>query len=496
MVSPTAVAAVLGWRPDAMPARTGQEFLHGLKDDRQVWVGEERVTDVVAHPALAGAARFVASLFDLQHEAASVCLMPDPETGEPINVSHLIPRSRADLERRHACLERIAEWSVGIMGRTPDYLNITFAGFAGRDDEWGANGNEAGAARLVAYQKHLARRDLALTHTLIHPTVDRAWGDAPAAGNDVAVHKVGETAGGIVVRGARILATLAPFADDLAVYPAAPLPPDADAYALSFAIPMATPGLKFLCRDSMSERSPVDHPLSSRFDEQDAFVIFDDVEVPRERLFIDGNLPVYNTVVASSWPPNFMQQTSIRAQTKLEFAWGIATRMVEAINGLTPAAGEMLGEMWSYAELTRAAVQAAEAGAHDWGNGVWFPAGEPFRALRGILPLWFPRVGEIIRLLGSHNLLAAPTAAVRSDPTLRPLIERYLRGAGSVSAEDRVRIFRLAWDFAGSALGSRGEQYERFYIGSSGRSFQRAHTLASPERARRLVDRFVKEDLA
>ncbi len=115
-----------------MPARTGKEFLQGLRDDRQIWVGRERVTDVVGHPAFVGAARFVASLFDLQHEAADVCLMPDPETGEPINVSHMIPRSRADLERRHACLERVAEASVGIMGRTPDYMNITFAGFAGR----------------------------------------------------------------------------------------------------------------------------------------------------------------------------------------------------------------------------------------------------------------------------------------------------------------------------------------------------------------------------
>jgi aromatic ring hydroxylase len=259
---------------------------------------------------------------------------------------------------------------------------------------------------------------------------------------------------------------------------------------------MATPGLKFLCRDSMSARNAVDHPLSSRFDEQDAFVIFDDVEVPRDRVFIDANQEVYNTAVATSWPPNFMQQTSIRAQTKLEFAWGIATRMVEAINGLTPAAAEMLGEIWSYAELTRAAVRAAEAGAHEWGNGVWFPAGEPFRALRGLLPLWFPRVNEIIRQLGSHNLLAAPTVAQMADPGLRPLIDRYLRGAGTVSAQDRVRIFRLAWDFAGSALASRGEHYERFYIGSSGRSFRGAHTLASPDRARRLVDRFVKEELA
>ena len=113
----------------AMPARTGKEFLQGLRDERQIWVSEARARDVAAHPAPAGAARVVASLSDLQHEAAPACLMPDPETGEPVNVSHLIPRSRRDLARRHDCLERIAEWSVGIMGRTPGYMNVTFAGF-------------------------------------------------------------------------------------------------------------------------------------------------------------------------------------------------------------------------------------------------------------------------------------------------------------------------------------------------------------------------------
>ena len=114
---------------------------------------------------------------------------------------------------------------------------------------------------------------------------------------------------------------------------------------------------------------------------------------------------------------------------------------------------------------------------------------------RPLLPLWFPRVNEIIRLLGSHNLLAAPTSAQLDDPSLRPLIDRFLRGAKDVTAEQRARIFRLAWDFVGSALASRGEQYERFYLASSGRAFIRAQTFASPDRARRLIDRFLSEEL-
>jgi 4-hydroxyphenylacetate 3-monooxygenase oxygenase component len=477
-----------------MGARTGQEFLKGLHDDRELWLGAERVKDVTTHHALCGAAQSMAGLFDLQHSEAATCLMPDPATGEPINISHILPRSREDLARRHDCLRAQAEYSVGIMGRSPDYMNVTFAGFAAHNSPWAANGNEEGAANLVAYQEHLRRNDISLTHTIIHPTTDRAQGDTPLAGNDVSLHKVGETANGIVVRGARILATLAPFADELTVYPSHPLQPGAEAFALSFGIPMATPGLKFLCRDSYAAPfNAFDYPISSRFDEQDGFVIFDDVEIPRERLFIDGNLQVHNTVMATSWGPNITQQTMIRAHTKLEFAHELATRMAEAVNDTRPATLQLLGEIWSYAEFARAAIRAAEVDAREYGDGAWFPDGRPLAALRASLPQWFPRVNEIIQLIGSHNLLAVASEGMLGDRVLRPLIDHYLRGAGGVTAEERSRLFRLAWDFSGSALANRVELYERFYLASGPRNFQIAQRMADRTAGARLVDRFLKD---
>jgi 4-hydroxyphenylacetate 3-monooxygenase len=478
-----------------MPARTGAQFLRGLKDSREVWVGGQQVGDIVGHPAFTGAAHALAEVFDLQHRAADVCLMPDPETGEPINISHMIPRSRADLEKRHKGLERIAEFSAGLMGRTPDYMNVTYAGFAGRRDLWAVNCNEEGAENLVKYQKVLARNDISLTHTIVHTTIDKTKGDGPTGFDDVQLHKVEDTEHGIVVRGSRILATLAPFADEIAVYPGIPTPDAKEVHALSFCIPMSTPGLKFLCRDSTSvNTNKFDNPLSSRFDEQDAFVIFDGVEVPRERIFINANLAVYNSVMMTGgWWPNIMHQTMIRAQTKLEFAYGLAARMAEAINANQPQAQQMLGEIWCFAEFARAAIHSAEQGAYEYGNGVWFPDERPLAALRAMLPTWFPRVNEIIRLLGSHNHFTAPSAGELASPTLRPLLDKYLRGAQGVPAEVRARIFRLAWDFTGSALGSRNEQYERFYLGSGNRSLAAAHTTSDRRRPNRLVDRFLNE---
>ncbi|MGE0415393.1 MAG: 4-hydroxyphenylacetate 3-hydroxylase N-terminal domain-containing protein [Acetobacteraceae bacterium] len=479
-----------------MPARTGAAFLAGLKDGRELWLGDERVDDPASHPALVGAAWAIADVFDLHHAHPEDCLMPDPETGEPIAVSHMIPRSRSDLEQRHRALERVAEFSVGLMGRTPDYVNVTFAGFAGDAAAWAAYGNDRGAEALVAYQAHMARADLSLTHAIVHQTVDKARGPVPAGFDPVQLHKVADTAHGIVVRGSRVLATLAPFADDMAVYPAAPMPDADPRHALCFSIPMNTPGLKLLCRDSVSLLgNRFDHPLSSRFDEQDAFVIFDDVEVPRDRLFIDGNLAVYNSAVRTTWWPNILQQTMIRAQVKLEFAWGLATLMTEAIGSHTPPVQQMLGEIWTFGALARAAIRAAEVDARDPGNGMWYCDLPPLVALRTSFPRWFPRVNEIYRELGAHNLLTTPSTAQLADPALRPLLERYLGGVGDIDAERRSRIFRLAWDFAGTGLASRNEQYERFYLGSAGRNLMQAHQRMDRTRATSLVERFLQEPL-
>ncbi|MCP3909395.1 MAG: hypothetical protein GY713_00405 [Actinomycetia bacterium] len=200
---------------------------------------------------------------------------------------------------------------------------------------------------------------------MVHPTVDKEK-DSDFTTNPVPVHKVGETEHGIIVRGARLLATLAPFADEQTVYPGTPLPKGTPPeYALALTVRMDAPGLIFLCRDSAAQpgADPFDAPFSTRFDEQDAYCIFDDVEVPRENVRIDGHIGVYNSVMMpSSWWPNIMQQTTIRALTKLEFAYGLTTRMAAIVNDVSDRTQEML----SYVEATRSALIAAEERCSAW----------------------------------------------------------------------------------------------------------------------------------
>ncbi len=359
----------------------------------------------MSHPAFLGAAKGLAAVFDLQWDAQDNCLFPDPESGELINISHMIPRSPEDVRRRHRGLRRIAEHTVGVMGRTPDYMNVTYAGFAGCAHEWAEHSNEAGKrARLIEISENSLRHtnDVCLTHTLIHPTIDKAKDEGARSGRMTsycAKCATPNTASSCVARASwrrwRRSPTSSPSTRPVRC------PKTAENSLSRSAFRWRRPGLKFICRDSVAGTDNVfDHPLGSRFDEQDAFLIFDDVEVPRDRLFIDANVKVYNQVMTRSWHSNVMQQTMIRAATKLEFAWGLATAMAEAINDKSPAAQQMLGELWCYAELARCGVQTAEDHCNEWGNGVWFPDGPPLMALKAMMPFWMPRANEIIKLLG------------------------------------------------------------------------------------------------
>ena len=469
-----------------MAARTGAQYIDGLHDDRSIWVDGERVSDVTDYPGFTGSLKGLAGYFDWQHSHANECL----SDGE--NISHRIPRCLDDLSRRHVGLERLARYSAGMLGRTPDYVNVTFAGFAGQPGIWKQAGNDQGYENLIAFQREAAERDLALTHTIIHPIVDKRVRDYEGENRRLALNKVDETAESIVVSGARILATLGPFADELTVYPGHPIPTDQPELALAFSVPMNAPGLKVICRDHYGVNGGgFDRPFSSRFDEQDAFIVFDEVEIPKCRVFCDGLPEVYNSALGHGWTGNIMQQTSIRAQVKLEFAYELATRMAVATGqNERPDVAQLLGELWSYAELTRSAVHTAESQAFDYGDGAWFCDERPFVALRPTMPGWMVRANEILKLIGSHNLLATPAAADFDDEELKPILDKYLKGAAGMNAKDRSRLFRTAWDFVGSALGGRTELYERFYLASSARMYGAAHALAQRDREWEAVPTF------
>ncbi len=476
-------------------ARTGEEYLKGLSDSRSVWLGNEKVS-VTEHPALAGSLKGMAGYFDWQHRFADDCLVDNPDADAVTNACLLLPRTAGDLDNRHRSFERIARYSYGMLGRTPDYVQAVLSGFAARDDGLVVDGDRRYAERIRAYHREVARKDLSLTHAIILPTIDKSASPLEGVNQDLPVKVVKRKTDSLIVDGARILATKAPFADEIFVYPGHPLPPDSPAeFVIVFAIPIATPGVHVMCRDHTGIDAPLtDRPFSSRFDEQDAFIVFDNVEVPMERVFIDGNQYAYDKILTWGWASNILQQTSIRAAIKLEFIYDMCVRISEITNSKRkPDVAAMLGELRTYSLLTRGALRAAEVDAYDHGNGAFFLNPGPIRAIKNLMPQWMLRANEIVVKLGSHNLLCTPASELLEDPEIGRLIERFLPGANDIDASERIRVFRTAWDLVGSALGSRGALYEMYYLASQATNFVLESKVAEKERSENLLDDFFRE---
>jgi 4-hydroxyphenylacetate 3-monooxygenase len=453
-----------------MPARTGAEYLAGLVDDREVWFEGARVADVTTHPILGRAARTLAELYDLQWDPAHAGQLtyPSPTTGDPVSLAFIQPHTVEDLVHRRTMFKIWADQSGGLLGRTPDYLNAILAGCASAAPYFERNGPEF-AERIVAYYEHCREHDLCATHTFVDPQANRARSQTEQADPTVPLHIESETSKGLVVSGARMLATLAPYADELMVFPSPSRthPTDAPRYAFAFAIPMATPGLRFICRESFDLGRPLsDHPLAGRFEEMDAVAIFDDVLVPWERVFLKGDIMLCNQLFrATNAFVHGIHQFTTKNIAKAELVLGVASLVAEAI-GRTELATyqQLLGEVVDIVETLRAYVRAAEADAILDQFGDFVPSPSIMSTARNFFPRAYPRLIEILQLIGSSGLMATPTAEDLAQPALVDDIEKYYQSA-TLMGRDRVQLFRLAWDLACSSFGGRQVLYERFFAG-------------------------------
>jgi 4-hydroxyphenylacetate 3-monooxygenase len=460
----------------------------------------ERVKDVTSHPALRNGVRTVASLYDMQNEPALTDQMTyvSPTTGDRVGLSFLTPRTAQDLERRRTMMTHWARATCGMMGRTPDFMNAAVTSMAAASDYCAQNRPEF-KKNIQRYYEYIREHDLVLTHTLVNMQRNRGPMATPLEDRtDVALAVVRETDAGIVVRGPRVLATLGPLADEIAVYPARNhrLPSNAqERYSFAFAIPCNTPGLKFLCRESFDlGRSRFDHPLGSRFEEMDAIVFFDDVLVPWERVFLLGDVELCNNWATATNRNNHTGHQVVTKQVvKCEFMLGLANLMVRTLgSGQLPNVQQMIAEVIENLEILKVCLRSAEADAKMDQWGVMCPAQFPIMTARALFIRAYPRMAEILHLLGSSSLMALPTEADLNGP-LGNEIKSYL-DTDTASAEERIRLFRLAWDTCCSAFGSRQVLYERWFGGDSLRNAILLYGLYDKEPMTNWVKEFLEQE--
>src|SRR5438128_3910390 len=159
-----------------MPARTGEEYITGLRERAAaVYICGEQVKDVTMHPDCRNGVRAVASLYDMQHDPAlqDVMTYVSPTTGDQVGLSFIIPRTIQDLERRHTMMAHWARATCGMMGRSPDFMNVNVACMAATSDYCAQNRPEV-KQNIEWYYAYIREHDLVLTDTLVHMQRNRS----------------------------------------------------------------------------------------------------------------------------------------------------------------------------------------------------------------------------------------------------------------------------------------------------------------------------------
>lgn len=445
--------------------QTGAEYLESLRDDREIYIYGERIKDITEHPAYRNSAQSVAKLYDSIQDPNSPAAAPtDTGNGGHTHAFFKAPKTREDLVASKIAIQDWQRQVYGWMGRTPDY-KASLISMLGADPEF--FGEYADNARY--WYKRVQEEILHVGHAIVHPPVDRAKGMEDA--KDVFVHVDRETDNGLIVSGAKVVATGSPLTQYVYVSHIGPRAPKE--FALIFMAPVNAPGVKMYSRQSYefaatAAASPFDYPLSSRFDENDAILVFDEALIPWENVIAyDPQTVLDFTDGDFSWGPRAAFQASTRLEAKLEFIIGLVSKALDVtgagqFRGVQAHLGEILAFKDMVSGLRDGMIEGAVPG---FGDSI-LPNTQYAFSYAAAAPGLYSRMRQIIETIIASGLIYLNSNALDFQvPAIKKDLDRFLRGTNGLTALDRSKVMKALWDSIGSEFGARHELYELNYWG-------------------------------
>lgn len=473
----------------------GKDFIARLNRlDMEIWFDGIKIEGKISeHPAFKGVIQTISSLYDMQNDPKIKDEMTFSIQGkkESVGLSYLQPKTKQDLKRRRKMIEHWARHTHGMIGRSPDYMNTAIMSYAASAPLLEGRNNCFPEIIQSLYERAM-KKDLSFTHTFITPQINRSQLNLGFSKEPISAKVIEKNKKGLVIKGARLLATQGGMTDEVLVYTAPRFFFDPDE-AFAFSIPSDTKGLKFICRESfVGGDSFFNHPLNSQYEEMDSIVVFDHVLVPWEKIFFYDNVDAATDLkLRSSFYPFAYHQVIIRQIAKTEFILGVAQSMVETINvDEYQHIQDKLSEIIVGLETMKALLEKSENDAELDEFGIMRPSMIPLQVAGTVFPKVYPRFCEIIQLIGASGMVTLPTEN-DFDSNIAADLEKYLRGE-SRSAPDRVKLFRLAWDLTMSPFGTRQIQYERYFFGDPVRLSTYLYKNYPKDYPIDIVDKFLK----
>ncbi len=447
--------------------KTGKEHLETLRDGRVVYIGEEKVTDVTAHPAFRNAAQSIAAMYDLKAAPENRDAYSFEEGGEKYSSYFLRAKTREDLVKRTRLHRAIAAMTHGLWGRSPDHVSAFVTGMSTNPSVFGQY-----AGNLLAYYEHMRKNDIYATYAVIPPQAARnpefyVKQNLPIP----TLRVVREDDDGVVISGMKMLATGAVFANEIWIGNLIPLAPTQLAESITCAVPVNAKGLTLWSRKPFERDAQVEfeNPLAHRFDETDSMVMCKDVKVPWEKVFVHNDAVLARDIYIKT-PAHCYgnHQSNVRFHEKMQLLVGLASRITQASGADTiPAVRETLGRL-SALEATLGGMIAGQIqDAESWPEGYCTYNRRYMYAALNWCTEGHSAIIDVIRELCGGGVFQMPAdISVMHNPQMRQDFETYWQ-TPQLGAVERMKLFKLAWDLIGSEFAGRHAQYEKFYAGAS-----------------------------
>ena len=245
--------------------------------------------------------------------------------------------------------------------------------------------------------------------------------------------------------------------------------------ALMFICSMNAPGMKLICRGSFEQAAnlngnPFDFPLSSRFDENDAILILDNVFIPKENILINQNVQTCKRWFAEGgFGRLFPMQGAIRFGVKLDFLAGLLHKSLECTGTIEYRGVQaQLGQVVAWRNMIWSCVRAMYASPEEWHSGSVLPNGDALHAYRVFGPQAYSEIVNIVKSTVASGLIYLPSGHkdIQNEYT-NSYLEKYVRGSNDIGSTERIRTLKLMWDAIGTEFGGRHELYEMNYAGSA-----------------------------
>ncbi len=434
--------------------RTVEEYRASLRDGRTVYYEGQRVSDVTAHPVLRVAIDHAALDYVMPEDPRyrALAVAPHPHGGE-MSRYFAFPMSAEDLLRRMELIEtgtRLGGTVVPLLKEIGTDALFALHLIAHEMDK--ALGTRY-LDRVRAFYAHCRDGDVAMAVAQTDVKGDRGAGPSEQAHPDYYLRIVEERSDGIVVRGAKVHTSVSMNANELIVLPTRALGEQDRAYAVAFALPLATRGLSLIVSPYGGHpTSSFERPLSARHRMMESLTVFDDVFVPRDRVFLQGEVqyagPLARTFV------EFHRFTAISYKLPLVDLLAGAAQLIAEYNGIERAGHVRDKITWlaAYAQTLRALARMAAYDCSRRALGLAVPDPGTVNIAKLHFAGQFHQAVAYVQEIAGGLLVTAPGEADWRSPETRPVLERYLGGKG-IGAEARLRLLHLITDVTTAELG-------------------------------------------